>query len=167
MDALGDTQPISSRLRSQSRRSERAQQQPLPSTSPKVSEAFDSSDEASEWSGAGSDEEREPNLRRAPGFVTHSAALSDVDGFAGIFPLGMDVSELKGIPDRISLCGRASNRAKVRGLFDPDHFKQFGIANPERMQGAGFALQRNKHGLTSHHIGELILRTTIDPAGLH
>jgi hypothetical protein len=160
MDALGDDRPISARLRSHRREgpqrsnSDRRREEPQRHSSNSNSDtSADPSDEA-EWLGS-EDESSEPDLRRVTGFVTTGVASGDVDGFAGIFPPELDVSELKGIPDRISICGRASGRAKTRGLFDPDHFKQFGIANPERMHGAGFALQRNKHGLTSHHIGEL------------
>ena len=62
----------------------------------------------------------------------------DIDGFAGVFFDEVDrLSGMPGIPDRIALCDRASGNARNRRLFDPTLFKQFAMASPDRMQGAG------------------------------
>ena len=53
--------------------------------------------------------------------------LHSVASFAG----------MPGIPDRIALCDRASGNARNRRLFDSYLFKQFAMASPDRMQGAG------------------------------
>jgi len=84
--------------------------------------------------------------------------VRDVDGFAGVFHLEADVSEIKGLSDRIAICGRATSRAGARGLFDRAFYKQFGIANPDRMQGVRRSLSR---ALAS------IPRARIDPVRSH
>jgi hypothetical protein len=144
-DALGVQAHISSRLR---------QRPPPPpaahAVGPSDSSALDSlstsssssplsASSTSSW--GGSDSPSADDL--SPSGQHPWLAVRDVDGFAGVFQIEADVSEIKGISDRIAICGRAMNGVHNRGLIDCHYFKQFGIANPDRMQGVRRSLALN------------------------
>ena len=143
-------------------------------------------DDSDELSGAEGTEGADVQLEESSPFGGQDVSF-DIDGFAGVFFDEVDrLSGMPGIPDRIALCNRATGNARRRRLFDTTLFKQFAMACPDRMQGAGiphtysypaqlhlsrstttyparvpltagFAMQRNKFNISEEKVGELVV----------